>query len=434
MKRNRRIVLSASAGVFQRSVQAASTLVLMPLMLHALGPAQFGVWGAAASLAWLSALLDVGTGSALVTLVARSSASENVDDARRHISGALAFGGALATVVLLAVLLVFIRTGFQGNAGPFLIAVIGLALNIPLSAANNVWMALQKGYVSGFWELVQTLLTLAGLIAAAALTKDVRIYVAVVYAGLVLSNLGGLFHLLAHHPELRPDRLIVPWSAIKEVAGHGMLYFALGVVASLSFMLDNVVALQLLGPEASASMTIALRICMTSAGVFLVISQPFWPAFAEAAHKCDRQWIRKTLFRGTALLVGIASAISLVLLTLGERLLKLWLHTNLGITSGLLWAMSAWIVVQALVRVPSLLLNGLSIIRYQVAVFSFATLLALGLKFVLARHLGVAGILWATSVTTLFIAVPASAWRIFSWARNSAPRQSSAAVSESLAR
>ncbi len=423
MKRNRRIVLSASAGVFQRSVQALGTLVVMPLLLRALGPAQFGVWGAAASLAWLSGLLDVGTGSALVTLVARSNARENVEDARRHISGALALGSALATVVVLGAFIVSTRTGFQGKAGPFLIAVIGLAINIPLSSANNVWMALQKGYVSGFWELVQTLLTLGGLIAAAVLTKDVRIFVAIVYAGLVLSNIGGLVHLLARHPELRPDTLIVPWSAIKEVAGHGMLYFTLGLVGSLSFMLDNVLALELLGPEASAQMTIALRICMTAVGIFVVISQPFWPAFTEAAHKSDHPWIRKTLLRGTALIFGIASAGSLFMLVFGERLLRLWLRTNLGIGQPLLWAMSAWIVVLALSRVPALLLNGLSVVRYQIGVFSVATLLAFGLKFLLAKHFGVSGILWATSATYLLIVLPALARRIFLWARHSAQQE-----------
>jgi O-antigen/teichoic acid export membrane protein len=199
-KRNRRVVLSASVGVFQRLVQVGSTLVLIPLLLRVLGPAKFGVWGAAASLAWLSGLVDIGTGTALVTLVARSSALDRADQARRHIAGALGIGSGLAALMCLAafvatILVVTINSTAQGSAGPYLIAAIGLALNLPLNAGNNVWMALQKGYVSGFWELVQTLLTTAGLVAAAALTKDLRVYVAVVYMGLVVANLGSLIHL-----------------------------------------------------------------------------------------------------------------------------------------------------------------------------------------------------------------------------------------------
>jgi O-antigen/teichoic acid export membrane protein len=270
--------------------------------------------------------------------------------------------------------------------------------------------------------LVQTLLTTAGLIAAAALTRDVRVFVAVVYVGLVLANIGSLVHLFWWHPELRPEGLWFSWPVMREVAGHGVLYFILALTGGLSFLLDNVLALGLLGPEASARMTIALRICVTAIGGLAVMSQPLWPAFADAAEKADRKWILKALLRGSALLVGLTLAGSSLLLIFGERLLRWWLHTNLGIGSGLLWAISAWALAQALVRIPILLLNGLSILRYQIAVFSAATLLAFALKFALAPYLGVAGILWGTTIVVFLIVIPASIWRIWQWAMRPSPR------------
>jgi hypothetical protein len=123
--------------------------------------------------------------------------------------------------------------------------------------------ALQKGYVAWFWELVQTVLTTGGLLLATTRTTQVWIYVAVVYAGLVLANLGSLAFLLWSHPELRPHGLLAPLKAVRGVAGHGVRYFLMGLTGGLSFLLDNVLALALLGPEASARMVIALRICVT---------------------------------------------------------------------------------------------------------------------------------------------------------------------------
>lgn len=419
-KRNRRIVVSAGFGVFQRLVQVACTLLVMPIVLWALGPARFGIWGAAASLAWMTGLADIGTGSALVTLVARSYARNRPDEARSQITGALTIGGCLSGLLLLLGCIACIAGALRGNTAPYLIAFLGLSLNIPLSAANNVWMALQKGYTSGFWELMQTLLTTSLLVSAARFTVDVRVYVALAYLGLVLANLGSLVHLFLLHPELRPRELPESLAAIREVAESGIMFFLLGVTGGLSFMLDNVLALQLLGPHASARMTIALRICMTAVGMLLVLSQPLWPAFTDAAHEADRRWIRRTLVRGSALLVGAAAAGSTVLLLSGERLLRVWLHSNLGIGKPLLWAISAWILTQALARVPSLLLNGLSLIRFQIVVFSIATVTALVLKFVLAPFLGVAGILWGTSIAVFVIVIPASVWRIYRWADHSA--------------
>jgi O-antigen/teichoic acid export membrane protein len=194
------------------------------------------------------------------------------------------------------------------------------------------------------------------------------------------------------------------------------MFFILGLTGNLSYMLDNVLALQLLGAEASARMTIAVRICTTATGMLVVLAQPL------AAHKSDRPWIRRTLFRGTALLVGVSVAGSAVLILFGERLLRLWLHADL-IGPALLWAISVWVVTQALVSASNLLLNGLLLIRFQIGVFSIATPIALALKFLLAPHLGVAGILWGTSVVIPLIVFPAGIWRIYRWADQNARQE-----------
>lgn len=416
-ERNRRVFVSGGVGIFQRLVQVGSTLVVMPLLLRALGPARFGIWGATASLAWLSGLVDIGMGTALVTLVARSNAPEHTERARRHIAGALSAGSGLAGLFLLAAFVAVIWGGARGTLGPYLIAIIGLAINLPLNAGNNVWMALQKGYVSGVWELVQTLLTTAGLIAATNFTTDVRVYVAIVYLGLVVSNAGSLTHLFWCHREFRPGDLWASPHAMKEVATQGMLYFAVAVAGGLSFMLDNVLALRLLGPEASARMTIAMRICITAIGAIVVLSQPLWPAFADAAQRSDRKWIVRALLRGTALLSVLTVAGAAVLLVCGEKMLRWWLHTDLGVGQGLLWAISVWVLAQAVFRVPNLLLNGLSILRYQIVMFSIGTSAAFALKFALASYFGVAGILWGTTATVFVIVIPASMWRIRQWAK-----------------
>ncbi len=422
-KRNRRIVASASFGVFQRLVQVACTLLIMPLTLRVLGPARFGIWGAVASLAWMSGLLDLGTGPALVTLVARSLARNRVDEARTHITGALTIGSCLACLLLVLAFTAWLIAGSRGNSALYLIAFAGLALNVPLSSANNVWMSLQKGYFSGFWELAQTVLTTLGLFCAVAFTHDVRVYVAVVYAGLVLANLGSLVHLFLLHPELRPQGLPESLASIREVAGSGILFFILNITAGLSFMLDNVLALQLLGPEASARMTIAMRICMTALGMLVVLSQPLWPAFTDAAHTADRRWIRRTLLHGSALLASATVAGSAVLILFGQPLLRLWLHANLGIGQPLLWAISVWVLAESLSRVPTLLMNALALVRFEIAVTAIATPVAWALKFALAPWLGVAGILWGTSVTVLLIGIPAWTWRIYRWADHSARQE-----------
>jgi O-antigen/teichoic acid export membrane protein len=416
--RNRRIVFAAGAGVLQRIVQAGGMLLVAPLVLKTLGASGFGLWGAAVSLVALISLLDLGLGAALVTMVAEATARSTANDARRHVTGALVSGCGLAVLTLIVASAIVLIAVPQAQVDLYLIAVVGLAVNVPLNGANCVWMALQKGYVSSFWEFIQTLSVIGGLIAATWFTVDVRVYVAVVYGGYALGNLGSLCHLFVQHPELRPD-LSAGWLAsARSVSGKGVLYFAMGLTGGLTYLLDCVLALQLLGADAAARMTIASRICLGAGGVLTILSQPFWPAFSEAAVRRDLPWIRRGLVRGTAVMIGVAVAASAVLVTVGGPFLRWWLRTDLGIDRGLLWAMAAWIIIQAVGRVPCFLLNGVGVVRFQVGMCAVATSAALCLKFLWAPRFGVEGILWATTIPALLVNAPALAWRSRLWLKS----------------
>ena len=67
---SRQVALSSSVGIVQRLAQFAATLITIPLVLHALGIEGLAIWGAR-SIAWMTATIDFGVGSALLTGVAR---------------------------------------------------------------------------------------------------------------------------------------------------------------------------------------------------------------------------------------------------------------------------------------------------------------------------------------------------------------------------
>ncbi len=414
--------MAAGAGFFQRVVQVGTTLVIMPAVLRTLGASKFGVWGAVTSLAWLRGLVDLGVGAALVTLIARAAALNRSETVRNLILGALGLGASLALVLSLIGSAVVVATVPQPRAGLFLIAVIAMALNIPLDSSKSVWMGFQKGHISGGWDLVQTLLTGAALIVATIYTSEVRIYILLVYAALLVSNLSCLVHLLLARRELHGSGLTGIGEATRGLFRQGMSYFLLSVASALSYLLDNVLALQLLGPEASAQMAIALRICMLSWGFLEVLSLPLWPAFAEAGVNADLPWIRRNLTRGTGLMISVALGGGALLLLLGKPVLRLWLRTDLGINQGLLIAIAAWILAQALNRVPNVFLNAVSVVRFQAMVGSIATVVAYLLKFFLASRVGVGGILWGTTSSILLIVLPANLWRIRKWHKTTRPK------------
>ncbi len=415
MSRNRPLALAVTASAVHRVLQVASTLVIIPLALHALGASGFGLWGAATSLAFLAPMLDLGLGAALISQVARAWA-----DGDRRLASDLVGTGLMGTVAMAMLvlaggsLLVSLST-----AGPeravFMLAVAGLALNVPFSTANNIWIGLQKGYVAGCWDMVQTLLSAGGLLWAALSGAGVIVLVAAFYGGIVVASALSLTHLLLAHPELRPARLRVPAAIWRAVLGKGGLFFLITALGVLAYSLDNVLALVILGPVASAQMAIALRIGVNAIGIIASLTQPLWPAFVDAHAKGDDAWTRATLLRGTAIVTGITATGAIILVTVGEPLLRLWLGKDLGLGGPLLGATAFWVFALAVPRVAALMLNALSILRLQVLALGAATGLGLALKYAFAGYFGVTGILVTTPVCWLLIVWPAFAWRLVRW-------------------
>jgi O-antigen/teichoic acid export membrane protein len=400
--RNRRLALSAAAGITQRFSQLAAALIILPLVLHSLGLAGFGIWGAATSLAWVAGLLDVGLGGTLVTRIPRALAAG--EPASALVSASLYISCGVTFLLLLGCL----AAGAAGARTVFLIAGIALALNVPLGLANALWFAVQKGHAAGLWDLGQTVTTLVFLLLAAALHQGVMVMVMAVYLALVLVNLASLVMFFLTHPPLRPGR--ASRQAWRQSSQGGWQFFLITMATMLGYALDNVLALHWLGADAAGTMTVVMRLVVSASGFLVVATQALWPAFAEAAHSRDAHWVSRALWGGTAGLVALAVAGSAVLFFLGPVLLPLWLGSAVFMPR-LLWAAIAlWLTVFAIPRVIGLYLNAAGILNQQIVVLLLANFIALAAKYALAPRFGDAGILAATPLVWLLIVCPAYLW------------------------
>ncbi|WP_298283975.1 lipopolysaccharide biosynthesis protein [Acidocella sp.] len=406
--RAHRLLFASVAGVAQRLAQVLASLVILPLALHGLGVAGFGVWGAATSLLSLAGMLSFGLGAALVALLPRALAVGAHEDGRAQIAAALFGGAALAAGVLVGGGVVLLG-GWARLSPPFLIAAVALIVNIPLSIGPDIWFGLQKGHVAALWALVQTVLGLAGLVAGVGLGAGVVALVAVFYGALLLANAGCLAHVLLAHRHLRPSGL-PPRAVLGAVFGKSGL-FSLATAAAMGiWVFDNIMALSWLGPAASAQMAVALRVCTTATGLLWVFTQPFWPGFADALAVGDHGWVRKMLWRGLAATLGLSVGGALLIVLFGRPVLIFWLHSDLHLGMAMMWAMAGWIVALTLTNVPGVLLSAAHRIWPQIWVYGVAALLGFGAKYLLAPRFGVVGVLAVAPVVWVLWTAPMLGW------------------------
>ena len=415
--RTRRAAVSSVAGALQRLLQIAGTLIVMPLVLHAVGREQFGIWAAAASFAWMTVVVDFGVGQALLTRVARAGARGDVAGMRADFGAALGLSAGLSLLAAVAALALLPSVAASDTRDAYLIAALCLAANAPFGLANAVWAGLQRVHNVFLWEAFQTLFTLIGLFVASRLTTDVRWYVAVTMGGLVLSNMFGAAQLMWRRPDLRPSLASASWARAKQLLGAGAPFVALSAAAMLWINLDTVLALALLGAEAAAQMGIVQRACFTIYSLMWAITQPLWPAFADAFARHDHAWARRQLLLAVGAVGACVLAGDLVLVLFGPRLVDLWMGGEMRIGQGVFWAMSAWALVLCLGRVIDVLMNGLGAVWFQAAAMAAFGALAFGLKLTVAPDYGVAGLLGATAVAYAATVVPAYLWWTARWLR-----------------
>lgn len=415
--RSRRAVLAALAGVSQRGMGILATFLLFPKVLHAIGPTSFGMWAAATSLIALIVIADFGVGPAIMTLLPQALASGDERRPREYFTAAMTMAMAIAVGVGAVGGAVALALAPRTELDLYLLAIGGVALNVPLGIANPTWMALQRGWMVAFWDFIQTLLFVTSLTLAIHFTTDLRLFVAAAYGSLLTANALNLGWLLATRPEIRPRGGDAIAAATGKMLGTGIRYFALTGLDTMSYILDTVLTLQLLGAVASSRMAVIQKICIASLGLITVLIQPLWPAFADAAVRNDRRWLFRAVAHASAVVGAAALAGSGLLVVFGLPFLRFWLKSDIGIGQNMLWVIAAWIVSLSLVRVQIMLLNALQIVHFQIAVFAVATSLAVLLKFLLAPEFGVAGILMATAMTFPLIIFPAVLWRARQWRR-----------------
>lgn len=409
-ERNRRATKSAGIGLVARVVQVAGTLFTMPLIFRALGQDLFGLWSAATSITWLSGLVDFGASFSLILLVGKTVGSGDKDKARQAIESSLKLGMYYAVILIIISPIIILTIVHPVRQLLYLVSIAALILSIPLGMSNSVWMGTQNGHISSLWETAQTLFSLGGVIFAMTIhvKSDALIYVSISSLGLVMANVGSTIHLFMHFPEYRFHLFESYWSKhLIEIAKFSFPYFFIGLANVFAIFGDNILALEFLGPDASAQMGIALRLCMIAMGFLVVISQPLLPAFTDALELGDKCWIWRHFLKGSLTVVGCSIVGALFILEFGHHFLYWWLGPQFFIfPKNVYLAIVLWIISFSMTRIPAILITAALKVRFQINLTIIHGLASIFFKIILIHKFGVAGILFGTALSNIVIIIP----------------------------
>jgi O-antigen/teichoic acid export membrane protein len=382
------------------------------------------MWMTISSFIALVSFTDLGIGNALVGAISEANAKRDEARAREYVSSSVVMLGALVVTLGVAFFVAYpfvpwarvfnVRSeAAASEAGPAVATLLACQMGMMLvSFVSGVRMGLQEGVVNAVWGAVSSVMSLVGVLVAVRLRAPLPWLIVSISAAPVLALLmNGVALFARDHPAVRPSWSAVTRGSMRHLFGLGLLFLILQLSAALAFSSDNLVAAQVLGSEAVTQYSVPFRLFSIPMIVVLVLVGPLWPAYADAVARGDAAWVRRTLVRSLTFAIAFATVTSIVLVVFGNLILRAWVGSAVVAPFGLLLGLGIWNVLSATGNALAMLFNGAHVFRFQA--WSALTMAGANilLSILLARHVGVAGIIWGTIISyTICCVIP---WTFF---------------------
>ncbi len=419
-----RAVQSGASSAIARVFQLGISLITIRLTIHYLGAERFGLWMTIFSLINILNFADFGIGNGLLNAIAEAYGRRDSKSIQEAISSGF-FALSILSLFFCALFLVSYQYIHWSSifklhsptavreAGPTTFIFFAcFAVALPLGVAQRIQLALQKGYLNGIWSILGTTVGFVGLCLALRAKLGLPWLVLSVAGGPSISLLANCIFIFCRQPNLRPSLACVSRKFSKQILKAGTLFFVLQIAMAVGYQSDNIVIARILGPEAVASYSVALRI-FQSVPIFLgFFMLALWPAYGEAVAGGDYAWIRATYRRSVSLngLIGVIAA--LVLFVSARLIIRLWVGRGLEPTHLLLIALAAYCITNSLVGPISAMMDGMSLLRFQAVSWSIMAVANLTLSIWLTKLIGVSGVVFGSVISQgVFILIP-SIWYI----------------------
>lgn len=389
-------------------------LVSIPLTVDYLGAERYGVWMTISAVIAIGGILDLGIGYGLINVLASASGKDDHAEARRHISAAffLLSGLAVTAGAALALLHPLIPWASLFNVssarassevGPAVAVFAACFLvGLPLGVVQRVQLGYQEGFQTSLWAGVGNVLGLAGVLAAVLAGAGLPWLVLGMAGGPVTAALlNGVVLFVVRRPYLRPSLSCASAASARKLLRLGSLFFGMQIALAVSLHSDSIVIAHVLGPEAVTTFWVPMKLFMTVPIALGLALTALWPAYGESIARGDILWARRALVRSTVASLVVALPPILALIVFGGRITEAWTGGEVSPSTLLIVCLGGWALLTAIGAPIGMFLNGAGVIRFQTVCALAMAAANLPLSILLARIVGVEGVVLATLVASL---------------------------------
>jgi len=417
-RRYRRIFAAAISALFGKGISLVVSVITVPLTLHYLGAESYGLWITISSTVTMFFVLDLGIASTLTNLISDAYAADDKRQAAVYFATAFWVIGA---VVALLALMGWIawphidwaslfhlhgsdvsRETSEAVAAAFVVFLLAL----PTSLATRVLGGYQELHAANLFASGGSLLSLAAVLLVIHFRGDLPVLVASYAGSSMIANAACLIWICwIRKPWIKPWPSHVDSKVIGKIFHSGIQFFLIQVAGLAVFNSDNLIIAHYLSPAQVTPYSVTWRFVTYLSAIQSLIIPSLWPAFAESWSRGNIAWIRLAYKRLRWTTVGVLSVASLIFLSFGGSIIRLWAGAAAVPSPWLLRLMCLWMIICAVTVNQSCLMGATNRVKKQAIASFLSAVVNLALSILWVRSMGPVGVLLATIVTYLVFVV-----------------------------
>lgn len=407
-------------------IATTSSLIVTPIFLHALGPAQYGLWLTVSSwLAYLS-LSNAGFPQATQNRAAQAHAQKRYDDVATALIAAAWATAALALIfIAISVFVILVGAMMSPSFRGTLEAHRAVLPILALTAAAYLVSAPAEQFravLRGSHKVALAQMTAAGGVVAAAAAGLVAVWLQPTVLAFAFSQASATVAIalvsvattvsVVRRSGARVHLRHVTSGEVRSLLSPSFHFLLISLAGALIWSTDNLIIAWRLGAAEVAPYAVSLRITTICSSIVSALALTLLPSVTMLWTTHDVQRLRALSLLATRVIIAISAFLAVELILVGRAFILRWAGTDALAPRSTFYLFVAIFLVRAVAQSMELIVVGVSRHQSYALVALLEGVLNLCLSLVLVRHVGSFGV----ALGTLLAHLLGTGWFLPWWA------------------
>ncbi len=316
------------------------SLILVPLTINYINPAQYGIWLALSSMiAWIS-FFDIGFTHGLRNKFAAAKAKGDIKLANIYISTTYFYVGIIFLslwILLLCVnqfiswhTLLNIPANMEGEVSRLAIVVVSyFCFQFIFRIIITILIADQKPAIGSLLDMMGQFFSLLIIYTLTKLSKGslLELGLASCIAPAVILAVANFIFFKTKYKQFKPSIKFVKKEYAKDIMSLGVKFFILQIASIIQFESILFLIAHYFGTVQVTAYNIAYKYFFTLQMGFMILLTPLWSGVTDAYNSGDREWIKNAVKKYLLILVPFI-LLGIIMLAIAARVYDLWLGKN----------------------------------------------------------------------------------------------------------